>query len=97
MLYHVSMTVNLPTDMPEEEAADLKARETIYSQNLQTQGVLQHIWRVVGQFQNVSIFDCRNNSHLHAVLMGLPLRPYLSFDITPLSHHPSSIRQDDMQ
>jgi muconolactone delta-isomerase len=34
---------------------------------------------------------------LHAVLMGLPLRPYLSFDITPLSHHPSSIRQDDMQ
>ena len=37
----------------------------------------------------------RDNDHLHEVLMGLPLYPYMEMKITPLCRHPSSIREDD--
>ncbi|MBU2867812.1 muconolactone Delta-isomerase [Pacificibacter marinus] len=96
MLYHVKMTVNLPADMHPDEAADIKSRETAYSHRLQTEGIIRHIWRITGLYENISIFDCRDNAHLHEVLMGLPLRPHMTIDIMPLSQHPSSIRCGDL-
>nr|WP_319249107.1 muconolactone Delta-isomerase [uncultured Celeribacter sp.] len=95
MLYHVSMTVNLPVDMDPDVAAEIKAREKAYSQELQHQGIWRHIWRVAGLYENVSIFDCRDNEHLHEVLMGLPLYPYMDISVTPLCRHPSSVHEDD--
>jgi muconolactone D-isomerase len=38
MLFLVRMDVNLPADMPSEEAAAIKAVEKAYSQDLQQQG-----------------------------------------------------------
>lgn len=95
MLYHVKMTVNLPADMDPQEAAEIKAREKAYSQNLQRQGIWRHIWRIAGRYENVSIFDCRDHAHLHEVLMGLPLYPWMEMEIMPLCRHPSSVRGDD--
>lgn len=95
MLYHVKMTVNLPADMDPQEAAEIKAREKAYSQNLQRQGIWHHIWRIAGRYENVSIFDCRDHAHLHEVLMGLPLYPWMEMEIMPLCRHPSSVRGDD--
>lgn len=95
MLYHVAMTVNLPADMDPAVAAQVKAEEKAYSQALQKEGVWRHIWRVSGLYENVSIFDCRDHDHLHEVLMGLPLYPYMDISVTPLNRHPSSIHPGD--
>ncbi|QDY70635.1 muconolactone Delta-isomerase [Qingshengfaniella alkalisoli] len=95
MLYHISMTVKLPKDMDETTATGIKAREKAYSQDLQRSGVWRHLWRVTGQYENISIFDCRDNEHLHEVLTGLPLYPYMEMKITPLNRHPSSIHEGD--
>ncbi len=95
MLYHVSMTVNLPSDMDRAVANEIKAREKAYSQDLQTRGIWRHIWRVAGLYENVSIFDCRDHAHLHEVLMGLPLYPYMEIAVMPLCRHPSSVRETD--
>ncbi len=95
MLYHVVMTVNLPAGMPSAEAEEIKAREKSYAQELQKKGIWRHLWRIVGQYENISIFDCRDNAHLHEVLTGLPLYPYMDVQVTPLCRHPSSIRGDD--
>lgn len=95
MLYHVTMDVNLPRDLPEAERAEILAREKAYSQELQRQGVWRHIWRVAGQYANVSILDARDNAHLHEILSGLPLFPFMQITVTPLLRHPSAIRDDD--
>ncbi len=95
MLYQVAMTVNLPADLDPSVAEKIKAREKAYSQELQRQGIWRHIWRVAGLYENVSIFDCRDNEHLHEVLTGLPLYPYMDIRVTPLCRHPSSVREDD--
>ncbi|MYN13119.1 muconolactone Delta-isomerase [Pusillimonas sp. TS35] len=91
MLFMVEMTVNLPADMPASQADDIKAREKAYSQDLQRAGKWPHIWRIVGEYKNVSIFDVDSNDELHALLSGLPLFPYMDIKVTALCRHPSAI------
>jgi muconolactone D-isomerase len=91
MLFAVTMDVELPLDMDPGEHADALAREKAYSQDLQRAGKWQHIWRVVGQHSNLSIFDVANNAELHDLLWNLPLFPYMTIAVTPLVQHPSDI------
>jgi muconolactone D-isomerase len=92
MLYLVHMQVELPPDMPPETAQEIKAREVAYSQALQREGKWPHLWRVVGEYANYSVFDVGSHDELHALLSGLPLYPYMRLKVTPLAKHPSSIR-----
>ncbi|MGL5631181.1 MAG: muconolactone Delta-isomerase [Azovibrio sp.] len=91
MLYLVHMLVNIPIDLDPAEARQIKAEEKAYSQSLQRDGRWPHIWRVVGQYANYSIFDVESNDELHQLLSGLPLFPYMEITVTPLAPHPSAI------
>ncbi|MEN1925232.1 muconolactone Delta-isomerase [Luteimonas sp. MJ293] len=95
MLFQVRMDVDIPADIPADVIEDIKAREKQYSQELQRSGKWRHIWRVVGEYANYSIFDVESNEELHALLTGLPLFPYMHIEVIPLCRHPSSIRDDD--
>jgi muconolactone D-isomerase len=92
MLYLVHMQVQLPHDMPADVAQDLKAREMAYAQALQRDGQWLHLWRIVGEYANYSVFDVPSHDELHKLLSGLPLFPYLQIKVTLLARHPSSIR-----
>lgn len=91
MLYLVRMDVNIPLDMPAEQAAEIKAREKAYAQDLQRDGRWRHLWRVVGEYANYSVFDAASNDELHTLLSQLPLFPYMKVAVTPLAQHPSAI------
>ena len=91
MLFAVRMDVTLPTDLDPEVRADTLAREKAYSQELQRAGEWVHIWRCVGQYSNLSIFDVRDNERLHEILWNLPLFPHMEIDVTPLAQHPSDV------
>jgi len=91
MLYLVHMVVNIPANMPPEEAARIKAEEKAYSQELQHAGKWPHLWRVVGEYANYSVFDVASNDELHETLAKLPLFPFMKIEVTPLAKHPSSI------
>lgn len=91
MLFAVRMDVDLPRDLDPQVRADTLAREKAYSQELQRAGTWVHIWRVVGAYSNISVFDVASNEELHDVLWNLPLFPYMSIDVTPLAPHPSAI------
>lgn len=95
MLFHVRMDVNLPVDMPAGQAATLKATEKARFQELQRSGKWRHIWRVVGHYSNVSVFDVDSPAELHELLLSLPLFPYMDIAVMPLCRHPSSLYEDD--
>lgn len=95
MLFHVRMNVNLPASMPADEATRLKADEKVLAQRLQDEGKWRHLWRIAGQYANVSIFDVDSVDELHSLLTSLPLFPYMQIEVMPLCRHPSSIRSDD--
>ncbi|KSU61233.1 muconolactone Delta-isomerase [Gordonia sp. JH63] len=91
MLFHVRMDVSIPDDLDPDLRADTVAREKAYSQDLQRAGKWPHIWRIVGEYSNYSIFDVESNDELHTLLSGLPLFPYMRIKVTPLATHPSDI------
>ena len=86
---------HLPHDLPADEVADILAAEKAYSQDLQRQGKWRHIWRIAGQYSNISIFDAVDNAELHSMLSGLPLFKFMQIEVAPLLRHPSAIRTDD--
>lgn len=91
MLFHVKMTVNIPSTVKVEVADELKKKEREFSQNLQKEGKWKHIWRIAGHYANYSIFDVKDNEELHELLMQLPLFPYMEIEVNALCKHPSSI------
>ncbi|EJC64057.1 muconolactone delta-isomerase [Rhizobium leguminosarum bv. viciae WSM1455] len=95
MLFQVRMDISIPQDLASEETADIIAKERAYSQELQRSGKWRHIWRIVGEYANYSIFDVRDNDELHQILSGLPLFRFMTITVTPLVRHPSSISDDD--
>jgi muconolactone D-isomerase len=92
MKYLVHMDVNLPADLPAHEAAEIKATEKAYSQELQRSGKWPEIWRVVGEYANYSIFDVDSNEELHELLQNLPLFDYMDISVVPLAKHPSDVK-----
>ncbi|SUD31379.1 methylmuconolactone isomerase MmlJ [Pseudomonas fluorescens] len=91
MLYHVKMDVNIPRDIPTDTVEAIKVAEKKRATELQEAGKWPHLWRIVGQYSNISILDVAGNDELHELLSSLPLFPYMTIQVTPLAKHPSSI------
>lgn len=94
MLYHVRMDVQPPQGGDSAEFERLKTEEKAFSQDLQRQGKWVHLWRIAGQYSNISIFDVESHDTLHALLSGLPLFPFMKVEVMPLARHPSAIDGD---
>ncbi|AOZ09489.1 muconolactone Delta-isomerase [Cupriavidus malaysiensis] len=94
MLFMAQMTVRIPHSLAPAFVEQLKADEKALSQQLQREGKWRHLWRVTGQYANVSIFDVASNDELHTLLTSLPLYPYMDITVTPLAQHGSAIVQN---
>ena len=90
-LFHVRMDVHIPRDLDPQVRKDTLAREKVYSQELQRSGNWRELWRIVGQYSNISIFDVESGDELHELLSGLPLFPFMDIEVTALTRHPSRI------
>jgi muconolactone D-isomerase len=91
MLFHVRMDVAIPRDLDPAERTERMATEKARALELQRSGKWVHIWRVVGQYSNVSIFDVDSGDELHEILWNLPLFPFMTIAVTPLTEHPSAL------
>jgi muconolactone D-isomerase len=94
MLFHVRMDVNIPHDTDPTHIDKLRADEKARAQQLQRDGVWRHLWRIVGEYANISIFDVESPDKLHELLTSLPLFPFMQIKVTPLCRHPSAIGPD---
>lgn len=91
MLFHVRMDVAIPRDLDPEERHRLVTTEKARALELQRAGTWLHLWRVVGQYSNISIFDVEGTDELHEILWNLPLFPFMEIAVTPLTGHPSAL------
>jgi muconolactone D-isomerase len=89
MQFAVMMEVDLPDNLDVDARRDILAREKAYALDLQRRGEWVSIWRVVGRYANLSIFDVESNDRLHEILWNLPLFRYMTIEVTPLAQHPS--------
>lgn len=91
MLFHVKMDVILPHDLDPGTRSRLVAEERERALDLQVSGTWAQLWRIVGRYSNISVFDVDSNDALHDLLSSLPLYPHMHIDVTPLAQHPSKL------
>ena len=91
MLYCVRMDVRVPHDVDPARFEALKSEEKARAQALQREGKWRHLWRIAGQYANISVFDVASHDELHAILSSLPLFPFMDVAVAPLARHPSAI------
>ena len=94
MLFHVRMDVHIPHDADSKHIDKLRAEEKERAEQLQRDGTWRHLWRIVGEYANISIFDVESSNQLHDVLTSLPLFPFMQIKVTPLCRHPPAIASD---
>jgi len=86
----VRIEISFPAAMTEGERERLRAAEGERARHLIEAGILERIWRIPGALANWSLYNVHDEGHLDAVLSSLPLRPWITAEIHPLSQHPSS-------
>jgi muconolactone D-isomerase len=91
MLFHVRMDVAIPRDLDPQDRDRLVTTEKARALELQRSGTWLHLWRVVGQYSNISVFDVDSTDALHELLWNLPLFPFMTIQVTPLTEHPSAL------
>jgi muconolactone D-isomerase len=94
MLFHVTMDVRIPTDLPTAVADKLKADERQLAQDLQRSGKWRHLWRIAGRYANVSVFSVESADELNTILFSLPLFPFMTVAVNALCQHPSAITDE---
>lgn len=70
---------------------ELLASEKARAEELQRSGKWPELWRVVGEYANISIFDVESTDELHDLLSSLPLFGFMKIKVTPLAKHPSKV------
>jgi muconolactone D-isomerase len=96
MIFHVEMQVNIPYDLDEQQVIQLKAREKEISQAYQQSGKWVYLWRIAGQYANISIFDVESPAELQEIMTSLPLFPFMTVTVKALCMHPSAIRPTEL-
>ena len=69
-----------------EEARAGEARST---RKHAEDGILERLWRLPGQGRALGLWQAEDGGQLDEVLAALPLSPWLSVEVTPLTEHPS--------
>lgn len=93
MLYLAEMDVHIPESWSEEKIADYVAREQETSQKWQRSGKWVYLWRVAGQYSNVSVIEAESPDEFHQIISSLPLFPYMTIKVKSLCKHPNAIRE----
>ncbi len=95
MLFHVVISVRVPHDIEPVKIKDLGAKEHERAAELQRAGKWRHLWRIVGKWSNVSVFDVDSPAELHDILESLPLYPFMNIEVTALCRHPGAVATAD--
>jgi muconolactone D-isomerase len=92
MEFLVHIEIRWPPDKPEEERAEIFARELEAGQALARSGQLRRLWRIPGRWANWSLYEVADATALHAALTSLPLYPWMDIEVHPLAEHANDPR-----
>jgi muconolactone D-isomerase len=91
------MEVRIPHGVDPEKIKQLGALEHERARELQLQRKWVHLWRIVGKFANVSVFDVETPAELHDILNSLPFYPFMTVEVTALCRHPGAVEITELR
>jgi muconolactone delta-isomerase len=84
-----TFTVSIPEGTPAGAVEDTDAREAQRAKELARQGHLLRLWMLPGQGRALGLWRAGDAEQMQAMVTSLPLDPWMTTEITPLTPHPS--------
>jgi len=92
----VEITTTVPEGTSQEEVDRRRAAEAVRAKELAATGHLARLWRPVGEVRSIGVWRATDEEELHEKVLGtLPLRPWMTLNVTPLESHPNDPGQVD--
>jgi muconolactone delta-isomerase len=82
-------TVAVPSATPAETVEETEAAEAARAKELAAHGHLERLWVLPGQGRALGLWRARDTAEMEAIVKSLPLDPWMTTEITPLTPHPS--------
>ena len=84
-----TFTVAIPGGTPSQAVAAAEADEAGRTRELARQGHLERLWALDGEGRALGLWRAQDASEMQAIVKSLPLDPWMTTEITPLTPHPS--------
>ena len=84
-----TFVISIPDGTPRQAVEDAEARETARTRELADQGHLKRLWVLLGQGRALGLYRARDSAEMEAIVIALPLYPWMTTELTPLTPHPS--------
>jgi muconolactone delta-isomerase len=78
-----------PDGMTAQAVADAEAREAEQAMEWAGKGKLRRLWALPGQGRALGLWQADGPAEMQAIIKSLPLDPWMTTQITPLTPHPS--------
>lgn len=86
----ITITTTIPEGTDPAEVDRRRAEEAVRAKELAASGNLVRLWRPVGEPRSIGLWRAADENDLHeTVLNTLPLRPWMTVDVTPVESHPN--------
>lgn len=86
----VEITTTIPDGTSQDEVDRRRAAEAVRARELAATGHLARLWRPVGELRSIGVWRADDGAQLHDKVLGsLPLRPWMTLTVTPLTSHPN--------
>jgi muconolactone delta-isomerase len=84
-----TFTISIPEGTPAQAVEDAEAGEAQRTKELAGQGHLERLWALPGPGRALGLWRARDGDQMRAIVASLPLDPWMTTQITPLTPHPS--------
>lgn len=92
----VEITTTIPEGTSQDEVDRRRAAEAVHARELAGTGHLARLWRPVGELRSIGVWRAADEEELYGKVLGsLPLRPWMTFAVTPLEAHPNDPGRGD--
>lgn len=88
MEFLVNIKFVWPASVAEEARKELREKEVRMAAELAKKGHLVRMWRVVGRRENWGLWRAKDATEMHAILLGLPIWPYMDVTVHAMAVHP---------
>jgi muconolactone D-isomerase len=86
----VEIVTTIPEGTDPAEVDRRRAAEAVRAKELAATGNLARLWRPVGEKRSIGVWRADDEADLHEKVLGtLPLKPWMTFDVTALEPHPN--------
>jgi muconolactone delta-isomerase len=83
-----TFTISIPEGTQGQAVEDIEAREATRAKELAQQGHLERLWVLPGPRRALGLWRAPDTAKMEAIVKSLPLDPWMTTQITPLTPHP---------